>query len=170
MRIVLLLLFISTGITAAAQDNLSRQLQLIIKDTTTHFRKFKGSFKVGIITDSLFNSAMTIEGTKANEVDISDNGVYYFAHIIDSANTETANRLFDQWMSKLTKALGPSFKGKEGQPHELYKSSHVKMYIFSHARLNITLNHSLNPNNSKLHDVRLSFFYLVPLPDLNYLK
>ena len=161
MRIVLLLLFISTGITATAQDNLSRQLQLIIKDTTTHFQKIKGPLK-SFIMDSVFHSTLTIEGTKSNELDYSPYKAYYTAFIIDSTTTETAGKLFDQWMSKLTKALGPLFRKKEGRPAEGFQSFHVKSYQFEYGGLYITLNHSLTIFDSRLHQVRLYFSYTFP--------
>jgi len=161
MRVVLLLLFISIGINSLAQENLSKQLQLIIKDTANHFRKINGPLK-SYLLDSVFNSSLTIEGTRKNELQFTPYRAIYSADILDSASTETASKVFDLWVSKLIKAIGTSFQHKEGHAYGTLSNSRIKLYVFTCGGMSITLDHSLNLYNNKLHKVGLILSYTFP--------
>ena len=98
-----------------AQTGFEKQLNLIINDSSNRFKGFKGEFKGFFENDSVFISALNLEGTDSNTVMISnDESVYildcYLADIARITSDKYGRKLADEWRDKLDNILSNNFE------------------------------------------------------------
>jgi hypothetical protein len=112
MKIAFLLVGLACSTFALAQQNLSRQIKAIVKDSSNNFSSFKGDPKTG--SDSVYHSTITLDGTYDNEILIfPETGWSYRAIIADSVNERKGKKIVEEWKDKLRDILGGSYNVKE---------------------------------------------------------
>ena len=109
MRIAFTLYLIPISNLLYSQNNFAKQLSQIIKDSTTHFSNFRGDFKEMHDNDSVFYSTITLEGTRENDVLVSQVLTQYRSEIIDSVNERKGKIIVEEWYKKLVGVLGGKF-------------------------------------------------------------
>ncbi len=143
----------------AAQDNFSKDLAALVKDTIYEFHNLQGKN----IEDSGYYSALhEIVGTKNGKVYSIYTNFYYYAEIIGSESEDSvfAGKILETWKSKLIGALGSSFSLEPGTVPIGFKAYFGKGYLFKHGRLSISLEHWKRfTQNKPIHFVRLFIVY-----------
>jgi hypothetical protein len=105
-QLCLLFCLFALQIIALSQSPQRVQLTEILKEASDNFENLKGAIKRTQPDDSLYTSAVTVEGTKNNAIEVfSDRFVQYYAYIADSATKNSAQALITQWRKKIKEAV-----------------------------------------------------------------
>jgi hypothetical protein len=111
MKIAFILFLLVLANSVLSQDSFAKQLKEIIKDSTNHFQKFKGTAKeMPDAESSYYNSTINLEGTKENWVMIHRSVCSYSADIADSITKNKGKKILDAWKIKLESILGGGYK------------------------------------------------------------
>lgn len=110
MRKLLLCSFIFFSLSLAAQDDFSRQVRDIVKNSSRQFADYKGTFLSLQDKDSVYSSLVTIAGTKKNDLLFAEGMTLYRATIIDSVKIRKGRKIVDEWADRLRQVLGNGFK------------------------------------------------------------
>ncbi len=118
MRIAICIVFLSVCTCIFGQSILKSQLDSLIKDSTDRFTNFKAGFKEKLGNDSVFYTRFNLEGTKDNELFISNEEStyvldYYMAEIVSSVSEKQGKAMTDEWKDKILAIVGSSFQLKE---------------------------------------------------------
>ena len=114
MKIAFILFLLVLANSVLSQDSFAKQLKEIIKDSTNHFQKFKGTAKeMPDAESSYYNSTINLEGTKENWVMIHRSVCSYSADIADSITKNKGKKILDAWKIKLESILGEDTKLKK---------------------------------------------------------
>jgi|SRR5215203_5287063 len=113
MRIAFILLVLSFSCSLFSQNNFAKELNQIIKDSANHFSKFKGGFKEMHDQDSVFYSITTLEGTRENDIIVTQILTQYRSEIIDSINEKKGKKIVDEWHEKLIGVITGKFKSEK---------------------------------------------------------
>jgi len=143
MRIAFILLLLSISSLLFSQNNFAKELNQIIKDSANHFSKFKGGFKEMHDQDSVFYSTMTLEGTRENDIIITQILTQYRSEIIDSINEKKGRKIIDEWHEKLVRV----FTGKFQSEKRKIESWSLMKYGWSFKNGNTWVDISLLPIN-----------------------
>ena len=81
------------------------QLRSVIADVANEFHTYRGIVKDAQVDDTTYYSAVTIDGSKDNEIEvIGERLIQYHAYIADSANKDQAQKLVQKWKEKIQTA------------------------------------------------------------------
>ena len=93
----------------AAQSFQKVPLRTIIAEAPNDFNLFKGELSASSDDDSFYNSTVNIEGSKNNEISqVTGKLIQYHAYIADSATKKNAQKLVEEWRSKI-KSTSPGY-------------------------------------------------------------
>lgn len=158
MRFVVLLSFF-LSLTALGQNNLAKQLNIVVKDTITGFRQVRGAFDK---ERSHYHTSFQIDSTTDGKVYDLATQSCYVVEITGSASKDsiiTANQL-PHWKQKLAHALGPEFKIGKAKAPPGFKAYFGGGYLFTKGHLSVTLEHWKRfSQNETIHFLRIFIIY-----------
>ena len=160
MRAVISILFLAVSVSVSSQTNFAKQLEDLVKDSTNNFKTFKSNFKetrfTEAITDSIFYTSVSLDGTSNNELLISTSESIFMADVADSLTAVQGKRMVDEWRDKINFLLGSGFtiedvKGIEGNP---------STYGWNFIKGNLTISIGLYPHkkNTNLNWIGLAVY------------
>lgn len=107
---IFLLLVVTTTVSAQTDSRIFySQLMVVFSDLDKHFEFLKGELKEQENKDSLFETGLTLEGTKDNSILVSPGVCAYQAMISDSVSEEGSQLILKAWKEKLDGALEGMF-------------------------------------------------------------
>ena len=163
MRIVFTLLLLSFSCSLLSQDNFATELKEIIKDSSNHFQKFKGTSKeMPDAESSYFNSTITLEGTRENRVITHRSECSYDAAIADSVTKKRGKKILDDWMIKLVSILGTEYKLTKSKP--MSGSQFIDGWNFNKRNFSVSIMLSQYFYDKSLYGVRLFIGHEHPTP------
>lgn len=99
-------------------------LKSIIADAPNDFNLFKGELSTVSDDDSFYNSTVNIEGSKNNEISyVTGKLIQYHAYIADSATKKHAQKLVEEWRTKIKSASPGYFEEKVNSTVQKRKST-----------------------------------------------
>ena len=113
MKLVVSFLLILISAKLFAQNNFTKELESIIKDSTFCFKSLRGDFKELQGTDSIFNSIIKLEGTNNNDILLSETICMYMGVIADSVKEKQGEKIVDLWRNKIYSLVSGSFRMEE---------------------------------------------------------
>ena len=160
MKLFLTIIPLSISSLLLGQNNFASQLNQIIKDSANHFKKFRGDFKELVDHDSIFYTTTTLEGTRENDILVTQRMSLYRCEIVDSVNERRGKTIVDEWHQKLIGFLGPRFNSEKTK----IKSSSPVKYGWNFKKGDTWIDISLLPvglHSSKYY-VSLAVTYISP--------
>lgn len=163
MRIAFILLLLSSSYPLFSQNNFAKELKEIIKDSTNHFQKFKGTAKeMPDAESSYYNSTINLEGTKENWVSIHRSVCTYSADIADSVTKNKGKKILDTWKIKLESILGGGYKIEKSKL--IFDNLFSDGWNFKRDNFFLSIMLSQHLYDKSLYMVRLSIGHEHPTP------
>lgn len=162
--LILISLFLTSDFVLA-QENSSKELRKVIKDSANYFQHFKSAFKEMLIDDSVYLSSINITGTKENRVITcyfrKDTMIYsrYNFIVTDSIKEKEGKRIISDWKDMLILQLGYDVEMiKQKKSHRSYSYG----WTFRKGRFWVDIGLYKNDYNSSVYLVALDFTFFAP--------
>ncbi len=162
MRVIPVCMFLLASFCVNGQSNTDKQVRKIIADTTKQFRTLRGELlKVlpadvlnGI--DSVFQSSISIEGTKANEISFLEGYIVYEAILADTVKEKKGQQICDEWKDKLEAILGYKIPARKMKVVDYNPSIYGWDFIAGNLHISVTLMPFPGSKNTRAY---LSFLF-----------
>lgn len=145
------------SITGTAQENFSKQIYQIVKDTTNHFKSLYGKRDKEL---DIFFPKNKVDGTANGKIFSIYYKDFYFMEVAGSESKDSVltEKLFEKWTIKLETALGNKFVKNIATWPAGFKAYFVKGYSFICGHLIITIeNFKKFIADTTIYFVRMTF-------------
>ena len=116
--------FLWASFAGLAQSFQKVPLKSIIAEAPNDFNLYKGELNGAADDDSFYNSTVNIEGSKNNEISqLAGKLIQYHAYIADSATKKKAQKLVEEWRTKIQEASPGYFEEKINSTVQKRKST-----------------------------------------------
>lgn len=146
------ILLIASAVTAQTTEEIKPVLELLMRDSSHHFKTYKGGKHVtrkGDTFNSTFSSTISMPGTFENIIvkDYDSTDTYHFcADLVEDiaiTSEKEARKAVEDWKRKLKSVLPSQFTMKKMEKAESFVAPKNGGYIFSDGHISITIGYNV---------------------------